>query len=60
MRFDDLREPYEELNKQHNIMVLVGNGFDINVLGYCRKNHDEVVTTYTKFFDYLKFKGWVQ
>lgn len=59
MRFDDLSQPYKELNKQHNIMVLVGNGFDINLLKYCRKDYDEVVTTYTKFYEYLKFKGWI-
>lgn len=43
------------VKKQHNIMVLVGNGFDIAVLNKYRK--DNIVTTYSKFYDYLCYKG---
>lgn len=41
--------------EQHNIMVFVGNGFDIAVLNKYRK--DNLVSSYSKFYDYLCYKG---
>lgn len=43
------------VEKQHNIMVFVGNGFDIAVLNKYRQ--DSLVTSYSKFYDYLCYKG---
>lgn len=43
------------VNQQHNIMVIVGNGFDIAVLNKYRK--DNLVSSYSKFYDYLCYKG---
>ena len=43
------------VEKQHNIMVFVGNGFDIAVLNKYRQ--DNLVTSYSKFYDYLCYKG---
>lgn len=40
---------------QHNIMVFVGNGFDIAVLKKYRK--DGLIPSYSKFYDYLRYKG---
>lgn len=40
---------------QHNIMVFVGNGFDLAVLKKYRK--DGLVSSYSKFYDYLSYKG---
>jgi len=43
------------VKEQHNIMVFVGNGFDITVLNKYRS--DNLVTSYGKFYDYLEYKG---
>lgn len=43
------------VHKQHNIMVFVGNGFDIAVLKKYRQ--DNLVSSYNKFYDYLCYKG---
>lgn len=42
--------------RQHNIMVFVGNGFDISVLSKYRS--DRLVTSYSKFFEYLLYKNF--
>lgn len=47
---------FKKLTKQHNIMVFIGNGFDISVLSKYRD--DKLVTTYSKFYDFLRFKGF--
>lgn len=47
---------FSRINKQHNIIMFIGNGFDIAAL--CRYRTDEVVSSYTKFYDYLCFKGF--
>lgn len=39
----------------HNVMVFVGNGFDIKVLN--RYRNDNVTTTFSKFFEFLQFIG---
>ena len=37
--------------KQHNIMVFIGNGFDISVLQKYRD--DKLISSYSKFYDFL-------
>ena len=44
------------IRKQHNIMVFVGNGFDISVLEKYRE--DSLVSSYSKFYDFLRYKGF--
>jgi len=44
------------IKKQHNIMVFIGNGFDISLLSKYRK--DKLVSSYSKFYDYLCYKGF--
>lgn len=44
------------VRKQHNIMVFIGNGFDIAVLNKYR--NDKLVTSYSKFYDFLCYKGF--
>ncbi|GAA3514134.1 hypothetical protein GCM10022262_42150 [Georgenia daeguensis] len=49
------RDTFTKLNWQHNIMVLVGNGFDIQVL------HDyeqPVDSRYEPFYHHLKMRGF--
>lgn len=46
----------EGINKQHNIMVFIGNGFDISVLKKYRDDH--LVSSYRKFYDFLCYKGF--
>lgn len=46
---------YKDLDKQHNIFVMVGNGFDIAVLNrYKSKNLYGKTTSYQDFYDYVK------
>lgn len=40
--------------QQYNIMVFIGNGFDIAVLNKYRK--DNLISSYNKFYDYLIYK----
>lgn len=43
------------IDKQHNIMIFIGNGFDISVL---RKYRDDgVISSYGKFYDFICYKG---
>lgn len=45
---------YENLQGQHNILVLVGNGFDMSVLKRIKPNNKQFGTTsYAEFFDYI-------
>ena len=37
-------------------MVFIGNGFDISLLSKYRK--DKLVSSYSKFYDYLCYKGF--
>ena len=48
-------EAFSRLRKQHNIMVLVGNGFDIQVL---RSYGQPVDTRYEPFYHHLKMQGF--
>ncbi len=43
------------IEQQHNIMVIVGNGFDISVLKKYRK--DNLVPSYRMFYDFLQYRG---
>lgn len=43
------------INQQHNIMVIVGNGFDISVLKKYRS--DNLVSSYKVFYDFLQYRG---
>lgn len=46
----------EKFKVQHNILVLVGNGFDISVLKKYKKGRMEGKTTnYSDFFDYMTY-----
>ena len=46
---------YTDLKKQHNIFVMVGNGFDIAVLNrYKSKKLPGKTTSYQDFYDYVK------
>ena len=44
------------VKRQYNIMVLIGNGFDISILKKYRK--DNLITSYSKFYDFLQYKGF--
>ena len=46
----------EQKNKQHNIFVLVGNGFDISALKNCKKGKmNGKTTSYGDFYDYITY-----
>lgn len=45
----------KEVEKQHNIMVLIGNGFDISVLNKYRD--DGLVSSYENFYHYLYLRN---
>lgn len=47
---------FEKIRKQHNIMVLVGNGFDVAILNkYNTGNLRGKTSTYNDFYEYLKY-----
>lgn len=47
---------YEQLGNQHNIMVMVGNGFDIAVLNkFGDKRMNGKSTKYSDFFEYITY-----
>lgn len=46
----------EGVKAQHNIMVFIGNGFDISILDKYR--NDKLITSYNKFYDFLCYKGF--
>jgi len=43
------------IKQQHNIMVIVGNGFDISVMKKYRE--DSLVPSYKNFYDFLQYRG---
>lgn len=50
------KKDYEKINYQHNIMVLVGNGFDIAALNkYGQGRMKGKVTSYTEFYNFLSY-----
>lgn len=44
------------IKEQNNIMVFIGNGFDISILKKYRE--DGLVSSYSKFYDFLCYKGF--
>ena len=53
---DSISEGYiNGIEKQHNIMVIVGNGFDISVLKKYRD--DDLVPSYKAFYSFLQYRG---
>lgn len=50
------RSDFERLSGQHNIMVLVGNGFDMAVMHrYCSDRLPGKMTSYADFFEYVRY-----
>lgn len=49
------KDTFSRLHKQHNIMVLVGNGFDIQVL---RDYGQPVDSRYSSFYHFLKMRDF--
>jgi len=50
------KDDFDDLKKQHNIMVLVGNGFDISTIKRIGTgNLGGRSTTYSDFYEYIKF-----
>lgn len=50
------KSTFYDLNRQHNIMVLVGNGFDIALLNkYNQGKLKGKTSTYSDFYDYIKY-----
>lgn len=47
------KNEFKDLRKQHNIMVLVGNGFDIDIL---RNFGSNITTSYENFYNYIRYK----
>lgn len=60
MQYSDLSRKFQRTNHQHNIMAVIGNGFDINMLnryGCTNKNGQKVLTKYSSFYTYYKQKN---
>ncbi|WNM23519.1 AbiH family protein [Demequina capsici] len=53
MGYKDLTEAFSAVRRQHNIMAIVGNGFDIQALSDLKSPAD---TRYVSFFHYLKYR----
>ena len=50
------RGTFDALRDQHNIMVLVGNGFDVAILNkYNTGSLRGKTSTYNDFYEYLKY-----
>lgn len=50
------RETFDVLREQHNIMALVGNGFDVAMLNkYNTGSLPGKTSTYNDFYEYLKY-----
>lgn len=50
------KQEFKDLREQHNIFVLVGNGFDISVLKKYKEGKMKGKTTsYSDFFDYITY-----
>lgn len=49
---------YKSMNKQHNIFVLVGNGFDMAILNKYKTGRNKGKTSsYNDFFEYVRYYG---
>lgn len=53
MSYEDFSDRFDNVRSQHNVMALVGNGFDIQVLSGLGETTD---TRYESFYHYLKFR----
>ena len=56
MKYSDLSGKFDGDRNQHNIMTIVGNGFDINMLtkhGYELPNGQKMTTSYPLFYSNL-------
>ena len=50
------KSTFQRINNQHNIMVLVGNGFDLALLrGYKDDRMKGKTTSYEDFYEYVKY-----
>lgn len=50
------KQEFKDLRKQHNIFVLVGNGFDISVIKKYKEGKMKGKTTsYSDFYDYITY-----
>lgn len=50
------KETFKDLKKQHNIIVLVGNGFDVAILKkYSAGKMKGKTSSYTDFYEYVKY-----
>lgn len=47
---------YTDIRETHNIMIFIGNGFDISVLKKYGK--DNLISSYDKFYDFLLYHGY--
>lgn len=65
MEFENLEKYYFKNNdiyphNQHNIMVIIGNGFDIGIMNkYYKGNPQNYKTTYSDFYNWLESKNLV-
>ena len=55
MEFGDYTRTYRDVQKQCNILVLIGNGFDIQVLSDLNSSTD---TRYVSFYHFLKMRNF--
>lgn len=53
MGWEDYSDRFDDVRSQHNVMALVGNGFDIQVLSELESPID---TRYESFYHYLKLR----
>lgn len=53
MGYEDFSDRFDDVRRQHNVMALVGNGFDIQVLSGLGEHSD---TRYESFYHYLQFR----
>ena len=53
MSYEDFTSRFADVRTQHNVMALVGNGFDIQALSGLRSPTD---TRYESFYHYLKYR----
>lgn len=53
MAYEDFRSRFQAARSQHNVMALVGNGFDLQALSGLGSSTD---TRYESFYHYLKYR----
>ena len=55
MGYIDFRDKFKKTREQHNVMAIVGNGFDLQVLSDFGSRSD---TRYASFYHYLQFRNF--